>query len=110
MYPNHGLGIQWKVRLLLGMLLGSITGVQPVDAMLPTEWIPATDEKQPGRPGLPGRELALMRSHTNKGQETMFDLLLMLAMTAMQDATTDNATCDPKQGARPSTGSETSNK
>ncbi|MCP3694234.1 MAG: hypothetical protein GY917_18660 [Planctomycetaceae bacterium] len=46
MYPNHGLGIQRKVRLLLAMLLGSLVGIQGADAMLPTDWIAATDEKQ----------------------------------------------------------------
>ena len=49
MDPNYGLGIQWKVRLLLGLLLGSLVGIQGADAMLPTDWIPVTDEKQVSR-------------------------------------------------------------
>ena len=49
MDPNHGLGIQRKVRLLLGLLLGSLVGIQGADAMLPTDWIPVTDEKQVSR-------------------------------------------------------------
>ncbi|MEO2021590.1 MAG: hypothetical protein ABGX05_07165 [Pirellulaceae bacterium] len=46
---NNGIGIQWKLCVLVAMLLGSRASIQATDAIVPTDWISATDEKQVSR-------------------------------------------------------------